>query len=523
MRQRPPSIASLATSSVWPNDGDMDRALRAMLTISEALLVAREFNSGLSTVLEALGAACGARRSTVSLLDPLTGDVTVAASVRAADVDDVVKEDMAADVARTGRPVVVARTSDDSRFLQVALLNTVVDCEELSYICLPIVLDQQPIGSLRVETIYHTDAEHERTVRFLRVVSSIVAHAIKVHQAAEAERRLVPETGRHAGERSLERRCAANIIGASRPMLDVYEQIGQVAPGNTTVLLRGESGTGKELIAQAIHDSSSRAGKPFIKVNCAALPHDLIESELFGYEPGAFTGATQAKRGRFELADGGTLFLDEIGELTRATQAKLLRVLQTREFERLGGTQTIRASVRLLTATNKDLEEAIHAGEFREDLYYRLNVFAINVPALRERRSDIAPLAHHFLQTFSRRLGKRVTRIAAPAVRLLMSYSWPGNVRELENTIERGIVVCDSPVLHISHLPPALRAARLSPLTDQLSLRQATEAFEKEIVQEALQRASGSRSTAARLLKTTRRVLDYKVRRYNIDWQRFKN
>jgi len=521
--QRVPSVASLAPSSKWPNDSDIDRALRAMLTISQTLLVAHEFNTGLLKVLEALGTACGARRSTVSLLDSLTGDVTVAASVMAADVDDFVEEDIAADVARTGRPVIVARTSDDSRFGQAALVHSALDCEELSYICLPIVLDQQPIGSLRVETLYRTRVEYERTVRFLRVVSSIVAHALKVHQAAEAERHLVPDAGRHAGEPSLERGCVANIIGTSRPMLDVYAQIGQVAPANTTVLLRGESGTGKELIAQALHDSSPRAGRPFIKVNCAALPHDLIESELFGYEAGAFTGATQAKRGRFELADGGTLFLDEIGELSRATQVKLLRVLQTREFERLGGTQTIRANVRLVTATNKDLEEAIHAGEFREDLYYRLNVFAINVPALRERRSDIAPLAHHFLQAFSRRLEKHVTRIAAPAVRLLMSYSWPGNVRELENTIERGIVVCDSRVLHTSHLPPALRAARLSPLTDQLSLRQATEAFEKEIVQEALQRASGNRSTAARLLKTTRRVLNYKVRRYNIDWQRFKN
>jgi Nif-specific regulatory protein len=281
-------------------------------------------------------------------------------------------------------------------------------------------------------------------------------------------------------------------------MQEMYQQLSQVAPTSTTVLLRGESGTGKELIAHAIHYNSARAKKPFIKVNCAALPQDLIESELFGYEKGAFTGAYAPKKGRFELAEGGTLFLDEIGELNLTTQVKLLRVLQEREFERLGGTHTIHANVRLVTATNKELEKAITAGDFREDLYYRLNVFAIFVPPLRERKPDILQLANHFLEKFSRQHEKHVKRIATPAIDMLMCYHWPGNVRELENAIERAVVVCDTQVLTAHHLPPTLQTAEASGTTIHLSLDEATESFEKDILQDAEERQQPRRRACSR-------------------------
>src|SRR5438270_5259416 len=231
-------------------------------------------------------------------------------------------------------------------------------------------------------------------------------------------------------------------------MRQVYEQVAQVAHTNTTVLVRGESGTGKELIAHAIHYNSPRAQKPFIKVNCAALPETLIESELFGYEKGAFTGAHALKNGRFELAEGGTLFLDEIGDMNLSTQVKLLRVLQEKEFERLGGIETIKVNVRVIAATNKDLEKAIAAGTFREDLYYRLNVYTIFVPPLRERKSDVLLLADHFLEKYAREHGKSIKRISTPAIDMLTSYHWPGNVRELENIIERAVLVCETNVLH---------------------------------------------------------------------------
>jgi Nif-specific regulatory protein len=289
------------------------------------------------------------------------------------------------------------------------------------------------------------------------------------------------------------------------------------------VLLRGESGTGKELIAHAIHYNSARAKKPFIKVSCAALPQDLIESELFGYEKGAFTGAHATKKGRFEVAEGGTLFLDEIGELNLATQVKLLRVLQEREFERLGGTETIRANIRLIAATNKDLEKAIAAGEFREDLYYRLNVFSIFVPALRERKPDVLLLADYFLEKLSREHGKSVKRISTPAIDMLSSYHWPGNVRELANVIERAVVVCDVQVVHAHHLPPTLQTAEASGTVQTATLRDSMEAFEKDALLDALKSARGNRAKAARLLGTTERIFNYRVRKYGIDWRRFKH
>jgi Nif-specific regulatory protein len=256
-------------------------------------------------------------------------------------------------------------------------------------------------------------------------------------------------------------------------------------------------------------------------VNCSALPQDLIEAELFGYEKGAFTGAYAARKGRFELAEGGTLFLDEIGDLNLVTQVKLLRVLQEREFERLGGTETIRANLRLITATHKDLDAALAAGTFREDLYYRLNVFAIFIPTLRERKTDVLLLADHFLEKFSREHGKHVKRISTPAIDMLMAYHWPGNVRELANVIERAVVVSDTSVIHTHHLPPTLQTAEASDTRLNMPLREALDTFERDMMQDALKSARGNRAEAARLLSTTARVFNYRVKRLGIDWRRF--
>ena len=301
----------------------------------------------------------------------------------------------------------------------------------------------------------------------------------------------------------------------------IAKLVAQVAQTNTTVLIRGESGTGKELIAHAIHYNSLRAKKPFIKVSCAALPDTLIESELFGYEKGAFTGANARKKGRFEMAEGGTLFLDEIGDINLSTQVKLLRVLQEREFERLGSTETIKVNVRMLTATNKDLERAIAAGTFREDLYFRLNVFTIFVPPLRERKADLLLLVDHFLEKFSREHRKSIKRISTPAIDMLMSYHWPGNVRELENTLERAVLMCDGQVVHGHHLPPSLQTAEASGTVTRVSLSDAVAGFEKDLIQDALKTTRGNRAKAARLLDTTERVLNYKVKKYAIDVRRF--
>jgi Nif-specific regulatory protein len=305
-------------------------------------------------------------------------------------------------------------------------------------------------------------------------------------------------------------------------MRQVCEQVMKVARTTTTVLVRGESGTGKELIAQAIHYNSLRAKKPFVKVSCAALPETLIESELFGYEKGAFTGAEQRKKGRFELADGGTLLLDEIGDINLATQVKLLRVLQEREFERLGGTTPVRVDVRLVAATNKDMESAVAQGALRQDLFYRLNVFTIFVPPLRERKPDILLLADHFVQKLAGEQGKLVKRISTAAIDALVGYHWPGNVRELQNVIERAVLVCEGQVIHMHHLPPTLQTAEGSGTAMSQSLGDAVAGFERDMIEDALKMARGNRAKAARLLQATRRVVNYKIKQYHIDWRRYE-
>ena len=313
----------------------------------------------------------------------------------------------------------------------------------------------------------------------------------------------------------------SNIIGNSHSMREVYEMVAQVARTNTTVLIRGESGTGKELIAKAIHYNSLRKEKPFISVNCAAIPENLIESEFFGYEKGAFTGALSRKKGRFELAHEGSIFMDEIGDLSSMTQVKLLRVLQEQEFERVGGTETLHVDVRLIAATNADLEELIKKGKFREDLYYRLNVFSILLPPLRERKTDILLLADHFMLKYSRQFNKAVRRISTPAIDMLMRYHWPGNVRELENCIERAVLVCQDQVIHSYHLPPTLQTAESSNTTPRMGLEESIAAYEKELISDALKMTNGNQTKAARLLHTTERIIGYKIKKHGIDKKRF--
>jgi Nif-specific regulatory protein len=311
------------------------------------------------------------------------------------------------------------------------------------------------------------------------------------------------------------------MVGESAAMRTVHELVRQVARTDATVLLRGESGTGKELVADALHSESLRAGQALVKINCAALPETLVESELFGHEKGAFTGAYTRKQGRFELAHRGTLFLDEVGELSAMTQAKLLRVLASREFERVGGTETLRANVRLVVATNRDMERAVREGTFREDLYYRLNVFMIVIPPLRERREDIPSLSEYFLRRMAERHGRVVDRFSDGALESLIRYPWPGNVRQLENTIERAVVVADGRVIQERHLPDEL-AARAEAVSEPLGLADAVRRFEQNLIEDALRRARGNRAKAARLLGTTERILGYRVRKLAIDCARFR-
>ena len=312
------------------------------------------------------------------------------------------------------------------------------------------------------------------------------------------------------------------IVGRSAAMRELFALMDRVAGTDTTVLISGESGTGKELVARAIHERSRRARGPFVAVNCAALPESVIESELFGHERGAFTGAIERRRGRFELADGGTLFLDEIGELSLPVQAKLLRVLQEGEFQRVGGSATIKTEVRVLAASNRDLDEDVASGRFRADLFYRLNVFPIRVPPLRERRSDIILLADHFAAKQAIRAGKSIARISSPAIDLFMTYHWPGNVRELENCIERAVVLSTDAVIHAYHLPPSLQSAESTGTGPVSSLDASLSRLERELLVEALKMSRGNAAEAGRRLGLSERRMGLALRRYGLDWRRFR-
>jgi Nif-specific regulatory protein len=503
------------------------RKLSTLLEASQALSATLDLKGGLQRVLEILGRHHGAIRSTVVLLNAQTGEVELEASAGAVKAGRRVRyaigEGITGQVVQSGKPIVVPRVSREPAFLHRAADRPELPNQELSYISTPITLDGRTVGAVGIDLHFKADRDYHRTVKFLGVVGSLIAQAVRVHELIAAEQQKLVDENAHLRHELKERYDFSNLVGTSGAMRLVYEQVAQVARTNTTVMLRGESGTGKELIAHAIHYNSSRATKPFIKVSCAALPQDLIESELFGYEKGAFTGAHGSKKGRFDAANGGTLFLDEIGELNLATQVKLLRVLQEREFERLGGTETVKVNIRLIAATNKDLEKAIAAGEFREDLYYRLNVFAIYVAPLRERKTDVLLLADHFLEKFSREHSRNVRRISTPAIDMLMAYHWPGNVRELANVIERAVVVCDGSAVHAHHLPPTLQTAEASGTTLTMTLGEMVEAVEKDALQDALKSTRGNRAKAARLLSATERIFNYKVRKYGIDWRRFRS
>jgi transcriptional regulator with PAS, ATPase and Fis domain len=328
----------------------------------------------------------------------------------------------------------------------------------------------------------------------------------------------VREENRNLREALGKRYHYQNIVARSARMQEVLALVERVAPTNSTVLLGGESGVGKDLIARAIHQNSRRASGPFIKVNSTAIPDTLFESELFGYERGAFTGANASKPGKFELADKGSLFLDEIGDVPAPIQVKLLRVLQEREFERLGGTRTLKVDVRLIAATNKDLRAALEQGTFREDLYYRLNVVPIDIPPLRDHKEDIPDLVNHFLLRFSQNNGKHAEKITPAALKLLMDYHWPGNVRQLENTVERAVALSSAPVIDVEDIYLDAGGSRNSANTSAAVLPEGVtlEQWEDEIIREALRRANGNKSQAARMLGLSRNALRYRLSKIGV-------
>lgn len=514
------------TNTLKRRHDSLVRKLNILQQINEAVSRTLNITESLNATLQILLQSFKIKSGAVLLVDDEKRNLYIGASVgyspQATHEHYRFGEGLTGRVAETKQAIVVPKVSKEPLFLnRLKSWNPGKD-KELSYIGVPIISDYQLLGVLTVIFRYNANRDLSNTLKFFKLVASALVQPIRLNRLLIMERENMYNEKARLDAQLKRQFSLSNIIGNSHAMQDVFERVAQVARADTTVLIRGESGTGKELIAQAIHYNSLRANKPFIRVNCGAIPETLIESEFFGYEKGAFTGAISRKKGRFELADGGTIFLDEIGDLSPMTQVKLLRVLQEHEFERVGGTETIKVDVRVIAATNANLERLMQQGKFREDLYYRLNVFTIFLPPLRERKTDILLLADHFLLKYNRKHGKAIRRISTPAIDMLMRYHWPGNVRELENCIERAVLVCEDQAIHSYHLPPTLQTAESSNTIPKMSLEQAVAAYEKDLIQDALKSSRGTIAKAARLLNTTERIISYKIKKYNIDVSRFK-
>lgn len=506
------------------------RKLECLFKVSRSLAGSGDLSESLEETLQILHEHLEIRRGAISLLNPRTDTINLEAAYGLSRREIArgiysLGEGVTGRVVATGRPMAVPRVAEEPLFLDRTGSRR-GDLEDISFICVPVRSpDRLPAYSVRTEQADERAAEVigalwvdrpgldpealNAEVEFLDLVAALIASSVA---RLEAER--LSRENEQLKSQLTTRFSSANLIGHSEAMYEVFGLIEKVAKSRTTVLLRGESGTGKGLVAAALHYGSPRAKEPLIKVNCAALPDNLIESELFGYEKGAFTGAVKAKLGKFELAQEGSIFLDEIGTLPPEAQAKLLRVLQERELERLGGSRTKKVDVRVIAATNVNLEKAIDEGRFREDLFYRLNVFPIHMPPLRKRRTDILLLTDHFVDKFSREMDKDVRKVAPQAIDLLLGYRWPGNVRELENCIERAVLLAEDQVIRTSHLPPSLQAVEPEP--DPSSMPQAVEALETKMIRAALGRTSGNLAAAARELGITQRQIGYKVKKYGL-------
>ncbi|MFO7666809.1 MAG: sigma 54-interacting transcriptional regulator [Desulfobacterales bacterium] len=495
--------------------------------ISNALNEHLDLKKSLYKVLDILSNSLNMVRGTITILNPLRNEIhiEVAHGLSRNIVENVkykLGEGITGRVIQTGKDVAIAKISQEPLFLNRTASRKSSNKQELSFICVPVKKGDHVIGALSVDRPYDPNYPLKEGKKLLSVIATMIArHVINLENISLEKEQLKNENRRLRSE--LENRYSVtNIIGNSSRMREVYQMISQVSKSNATVLLRGESGTGKELVANSIHYNSNRAKGPFIKVNCAALPSNLIESELFGHEKGSFTGAIKQKLGKFELANKGTLFLDEIGSVNLDVQVNLLRVLQEKEFDRIGGQKTIKTDVRIITATNKNLEQAVEEGTFRGDLYYRLNVFPIYMPPLRERKTDILLLADYFLEKYARENNKDIRRFSTPSIDMMMAYHWPGNVRELENCIERAVLLCEEGVIHSYHLPPTLQTGSESGTMPSLSLDDAVATLEKEKIIDALKNTRGNSAQAGKIMKTTIRKFNYKAKKYNIDFHQYR-
>ncbi len=496
----------------------------------------------LDSALRLMATHLGMMRGTITLISPDSGEIRIEAAYGLKPSQRrrgryLPGEGVTGRVIASGEPMCIADIGSEPLFLNRTGARDLgqgnagnLGKSGISFVCVPIRRSGQVVGTLSVDSLLADAATLEEELRLLEIIATLLAHTALESQDRMNELRVSPQSPR-------------GFVGNSESIQQIYAQIAQVAPSTSTVFLQGESGTGKELAAKAIHATSARNAKPFISLNCAALPENLIESELFGHERGSFTGASHTRKGRFELAQGGTLFLDEIGELSPITQAKLLRVLQERSFERIGGMESIHCDVRIIAATNRDLAQMVEAGVFRRDLFYRLNVFPIYLPPLRQRPEDILPLANHFLRRFAGLNGRKQVRLSLAVMDLLQRYSWPGNIRELQNIMERAVLLLGSEGLVLpQHLPPGLQGKTLlknaSACNDQPgsksapaqnniqahgTLRERLEEVERASIVEALTASGGHLGRAATALGLTERIMGLRMTKYALSYKNFRH
>jgi Nif-specific regulatory protein len=503
--------------------------LRLLFDISKLLAESENVETILKPILDHIASNLGIIRGMITILNRNQGEIATAEAWGLAASQKnkgrySLGEGITGKVIETGNPVAIKRIADEPRFLNRTGARKNADVKDISFVCVPIHIGAEVIGAIGVDLLY-TPESLDYEVCILTIVAASISQVVHIHQLKYEEMEaLKAENSRLQSLLHTEFHTHYDqpnyVIGNSKTMRLLYQQIEQVSGTNATVLLLGESGVGKERVAHAIHYASPRADKPFIKLNCTTIPESLIESALFGHEKGAFTGALTQHKGYFEQADCGTIFLDEIGEMPLSTQTKFLRVLQEREFERIGGTQTVKVDIRIIAATNRDLSVLIGEGTFREDLYYRLCVFPLVIPPLRERKTDIMLLADHFVEKFSAEHNKKIHDISPAAISLMTSHSWPGNVRELENCIERAVILSTDETIHGYHLPPSLQKKQKPPAKTRQPLKEVIAAVEKEMIEEELRWTRGNITRAAHNLGISERIMGLRVKKYGLKIKR---
>ncbi len=508
--------------------------LSVLYNISKALSSSTNIEKNINYIKNLLSSYLEYENVFITIVNPITKQLE---SFGGIELSYKKGEGITGKVWKHGVPIAIPDVSKEEEFLNKLRRDLKNKKKKISFIAVPIKIKSKVIGVIGVDKIYSDKEPLNVHTDFLTMIANLLGSYLKLYLDFEKEKRKIEEEKNYLQKQLntiMSKTGIEGIVGKSKKILETVEIVKQVAKTPATVLLTGESGVGKEIFARSIHNLSDRVDKPFIKINCAAIPEDLLESELFGYEKGAFTGAHSLKKGKFELANGGTIFLDEIGDMPLLLQSKLLRVLQEKEIERLGGTKPIKVDVRIIAATNKDLEKMVREGTFREDLYYRLNVIHIKIPPLRERKEDIPVLIFYFLEKFNKMYGKSLT-ISEELVKILTEYDWPGNVRQLQNTIERMVILSKSKILEYKDLPTDIKnqiqgKKREKEESQKVSstiavkttneLPKTVQEIEREAIVKALEESGYVIKEAAKLLGMTPRQVRYRMYKYNIPFKK---